>query len=41
VFDADDQKLAFKVASEINARGILETETWPVIPYQEYPTMIG
>ena len=41
VFDAADQKLAFKVASEINARGILETETWPVIPYQEYTALLG
>jgi uncharacterized protein with GYD domain len=41
IFDADDQKVAFKIASEINAIGILETETWPVIPYQEYTTLIG
>ncbi len=41
VFDAADQKLAFKIASEINTRGILETETWPVIPYQEYTALIG
>ena len=41
VFDADDQKVAFKVANDINARGILETETWPVIPYQEYTALIG
>ncbi len=41
VFDAVDQKVAFKVASDINARGILETETWPVIPYQEYTALIG
>jgi uncharacterized protein with GYD domain len=41
VFDAADQKLAFKIANEINTRGILETETWPVIPYQEYTALIG
>ena len=36
VFEATDQRVAFKVASDINSKGILETETWPVIPYQEY-----
>ena len=41
VFEAHDQALAFKVATEINKRGILETETWPVIPYEDYSKLIG
>jgi len=41
LFDADDQALAFKVASEINDRGIIETETWPVIPYEDFSQLIG
>ena len=40
VFDADDQTIAFKVASIINSKGILETETWPVIPYEEFTRLI-
>jgi uncharacterized protein with GYD domain len=40
-FDAPDQRTAFKVASEINKGGILETETWPVIPYEEFSQLIG
>jgi uncharacterized protein with GYD domain len=36
IFDAPDQTSAFKIASEINIMGILETETWPVIPYDDY-----
>jgi uncharacterized protein with GYD domain len=35
-FEAPDQTVAFRVASQINAKGILETETWPVIPYDEF-----
>ena len=35
MFDAADQTIAFKVASQINAIGVLDTETWPVIPYEE------
>jgi uncharacterized protein with GYD domain len=41
MFDATDQAMAFKVASEINTKGILETETWPVIPYEEFSQLIG
>ncbi len=41
MFDASDQTMAFKVASEINSRGILETETWPVIPYEEFSQLVG
>jgi len=36
VFEAPDQSEAFRVASEINAKGVLETETWPVIPYEDF-----
>ena len=41
VFNADDQSLAFKVAAEINDSGILQTETWPVIPYEDFSALIG
>jgi len=40
LFEAEDQTLAFKVASEINALGLLETETWPVIPYEDYQELL-
>jgi uncharacterized protein with GYD domain len=36
IFDAADQSLAFRVATIINGKGILETETWPVIPYDDF-----
>ena len=36
IFDAADQAVAFKLASAINMKGILETETWPVIEYEDY-----
>lgn len=41
VFDANDQTVAFKLASEINNQGILETETWPVINYDEFTQLIS
>ena len=41
MFHADDQTVAFKVASEINSLGLLETETWPVIPYEDYQALMG
>ncbi len=41
VFDAPDQTTAFKIASEINTQGILETETWPVIPYEDFSQLLG
>lgn len=41
IFDAPDQTVAFKVASEIISRGVLETETWPVIPYEDFSELIG
>ena len=40
LFDADDQGKAFKVAAEINAIGILETETWPIVPYEEFSQLM-
>ena len=39
-FEAEDQNVAFRVASQINARGVLETETWPVIPFEEFANLI-
>ena len=41
VFEAADQNVAFKVASQITSRGILETETWPVIPYEDFSQLVG
>jgi len=41
IFDASDQTVAFKVASEINTKGILETETWPVIAYDEFTQLFS
>ena len=40
IFDAPDQSLAFRVAAEINVKGILETETWPVVPYEDFTQII-
>jgi uncharacterized protein with GYD domain len=40
VFDADDQSVAFKIALEINNKGVLETETWPVVPYDDFSQLI-
>lgn len=40
IFDAGDQTIAFQVASEINSRGVLETETWPVISYDDFSRLI-
>ena len=41
VFDAPDQTLAFKVASQVATRGILETETWAVIPFDDFTELLG
>ena len=41
IFDATDQNIAFRVASEINGKGILETETWPVISYDEFTQLFS
>jgi uncharacterized protein with GYD domain len=40
IFDATDQTVAFRMATEINSKGILETETWPVIPYEDFSRLI-
>jgi uncharacterized protein with GYD domain len=39
--DADDQATVFKAAAKINSMGVLETETWPVIPYDDFSQIIG
>jgi uncharacterized protein with GYD domain len=41
MFDAEDQNTAFRVASEINSRGVLETETWPVIPFEDFSNLLS
>jgi uncharacterized protein with GYD domain len=41
LFEANDQTMAFRIASQINALGVLETETWPVIPYEDFSELIG
>lgn len=41
MFEAEDQNIAFRVASKINSLGILETETWPVIPFEEFSNLIA
>jgi len=40
IFAAEDQTTAFKVATQINNLGILETETWPVIDYDDYSQLL-
>ena len=40
IFNAEDQTVAFRLASDINNKGILETETWPVIPYEDFSRLI-
>ena len=40
IFDAPDQGFAFKLACAINKLGVLETETWPVIPYEEFSQLV-
>lgn len=40
IFEAIDQAQAFRVAADINLKGILETETWPVVPYEDFSQMI-
>ncbi len=40
VFDANDQSVAFAIASEINNLGVLDTETWPVIPYEDFSRLM-
>lgn len=40
VFDAVDQTAAFKIAGGINSKGILETETWPIISYDDFSQLL-
>jgi len=40
VFEATDQADAFAIASHINRKGILDTETWPVIPYEDFSRLM-
>lgn len=40
IFEAADQSMAFKVAADINLRGVLETETWPVVPYEDFTQIL-
>lgn len=40
VFDCPDQTVAFRVATLINDLGILDTETWPVIPYEDFSKLL-
>lgn len=41
VFEAEEQAAAFRVATTINHKGILDTETWPVIPFEDFSQLIG
>ena len=41
LFEAVEQSDAFKVAAEINSRGALRTETWPLIPYEDFSQLVG
>ncbi len=40
VFEVVDHTIAFKIASGINNIGILETETWPIISYDEFSKLL-
>ncbi len=40
IFEVADQTTAFRIASQINALGVLDTETWPVIPYDEFSQLL-
>jgi uncharacterized protein with GYD domain len=41
LFEAAEQMDAFRIASQINNLGVLETETWPVIPFEDFSQLIG
>jgi len=41
VFEAPEQAEAFKVAAEINSKGMLRTETWPLIRYEDFTQLVG
>lgn len=40
LFETPDQTQVFKAAAEINNFGILDTETWPVIPFDEFTSIL-
>jgi uncharacterized protein with GYD domain len=40
IFEAEDQTLPYRVASEISNQGVLQTETWPLIPYEDFSKLI-
>ena len=40
MFETEDQSQVFKAASDINHLGVLDTETWPVIPFDEFNQII-
>ena len=41
LFEAFDQAEAFKVATAINDKRVLRTETWPLIPYADFSELVG
>ena len=40
-FETPDQETVFAIATKINAKAVLETETWPVIPLDEASKLMG
>ena len=40
IFETEDQALGYRVASEISNQGVLQTETWPLIPYEDFSELI-
>ncbi len=40
LLETADQTQVFKAAAEINNLGILDTETWPVIPFDEFTSIL-
>lgn len=41
MFDTEDQTDAFRAASIINGLGMLRTETWPLIDYEDFSELVG
>ena len=41
LFEAFDQAEAFRVATAINDKRVLRTETWPLIPYSDFSQLVG
>ncbi|MDF1545680.1 MAG: GYD domain-containing protein [bacterium] len=39
-FEGAEQVEIFKIANAINSKGILKTETWPVVPYEDFSQII-